>query len=131
MVENLKLIVREQLKLAQVTIQLSSVGTNWVEGEFRMAYVHIRNTTGLPLRDVVARLHVSGAARVEPVSIVRASFDNEASWAELDPWEHTFFRVALMATGGGTAFMYVFLWAEVVPYVSAFMGSRSESVIAD
>lgn len=114
-------LVRDELR--QITITISSPsgfpGSVWNVGEFAWVTVTVRNTTGLPLRDVVADAHVGSSASISPISFFGIQWgDGEQEWDELDPGEASSYNVRLRANSAGNAHFWVGISAEVVPYAS-------------
>lgn len=106
-------------------------GTVWNTGETAFVRVTITNNTGLTLRDVVATLRVYGAGEVYPWHFMcHNMLDGEASWDELQPYQSRYFIVRLRGRAAGTARMYAYIEAEIVPYASRHRATRFASVTA-
>lgn len=110
----------ERLRRVEVTIApvyAVGSGSSWNTNEAAWVRVDIKNSSWVPLRDVVLRTIVTGAARVRPITLNAGEYDEYAYWAELEPWESKYYWVPLKAQPDpGTANIWVSVWAEVIPY---------------
>ena len=127
MAELLSANALEQLKLVTVDIGTPTTdrGTFWNPGEGAYIMVTVTNTTGVPLRDVVVRLFVGGAASIYPYYFI----DGTWYWAEIEPGETKDFYAILVADRAGNVHTSAAISAEVVPYVTNWhMTHRSDLI---
>jgi len=123
----------EQLGLATVSISAPSGfgGSYWNPGEYALVKVRVTNSTGVPLRDVVASLRVTGRASVAPFPFLPGLYDAEGYWKELEPGQSEVYWVRLRASSnmeGGTVTMRASVCADIVPYVCRDLASRTAAV---
>jgi hypothetical protein len=120
------------LRNVHTTVEIdpsSYPGAIWNMGEYAIAIVTVHNTSGLPLRDIIATLEVYGAARIEPtVMDDQTVLDGDWYWETMEPNESQSFLVHLLAENSGTASFNVNVAAEVAPYNQANPGSASVSI---
>lgn len=110
----------EQLSKIQVKVlPIKPVtGSSWNVGELALVYIEVANTTGAPLRDIVAETAIWGTAA--------KYYDGFSTWdgnggylGDLEPGETWKNYIALLTgVAAGSFTLIVKIGAEVVPFTS-------------
>ena len=115
------LLARETINMVTIVVHRPLIlETEHFNGlEFSLTYVEVRNTCGLPLRDVVVWLHATGRLTVIPTFF--GGMSNPQHVGPLQPNENKKLVYLVRAHNVDdivTTRLYAQLSAEVVPYVS-------------